>query len=57
MEHSKQLIKKAKGKLCKICMEYITETEADNCEFEYSLNSSRREVFVHSRCWEKENCK
>lgn len=51
MEYTKQLINKAKGKRCKICLEYITESEADNCEFQYTHTSGRREVFVHTKCW------
>lgn len=57
MEYSKQLIAKAKNKRCDICLEYITEEEADNCEFQYSQTSSRREIFVHTKCLEKENYK
>lgn len=51
MEYTKQLINKAKGKRCNICLEYITESGADNCEFQYTQTSGRREVFVHTKCW------
>lgn len=52
MNYTPQLKKKANGRLCKICYEYITESEADSCEFQYVLTSSRREIFVHTRCLE-----
>jgi hypothetical protein len=34
MEYDKKLIDKAKGSRCKNCQEYITEAEADSCEFQ-----------------------
>lgn len=54
MEYSKQLIAKAKNNRCKICHEYISEQEADKCDFQYSQAGSRREVFVHTKCLEHE---
>jgi hypothetical protein len=36
MEYNKQLINKAKGSLCKICFEHITDSEAENQEFQSS---------------------
>lgn len=53
MEYSKQLIQKAKGKPCQICYKAITEIEADACEFECTRTQSRREVFIHSKCWSR----
>jgi hypothetical protein len=53
MEYDKKLITKASNKRCDICGEYITETEANNCEFQYSRTSSRRDIFVHIKCWIK----
>lgn len=53
MEYSKQLISKATNHICDICKEPITEAEAHKCEFQYSHTSSKRDIFVHIRCWIK----
>jgi hypothetical protein len=53
MEYNKQLINKAKGSLCKICFEHITDSEADNQEFQSSKTSRGGYIFVHSRCWDR----
>lgn len=53
MEYSKQLIQKAKYKLCRICYKPIEENDADTCEFQYSVTGSRKEVFVHNKCWNR----
>lgn len=34
MNYDKKLIDKAKRSRCKICQEYISEAEADACEFQ-----------------------
>lgn len=55
MKYTPQLITKAKGSLCKICYEYISESEADNQEFQVSkTNRGGGYCFVHTRCWKKE---
>jgi len=51
MDYDKKLILKAKGSLCKICQDYITETEAANQEFQSTKTSRGGYIFVHSRCW------
>jgi hypothetical protein len=40
MEYTKQLITKAKGSLCKICFEHISESEAEAQEFQ-AVKTSR----------------
>ncbi|MDF2907554.1 MAG: hypothetical protein K0R34_2875 [Herbinix sp.] len=39
MEYTNQLIAKAKHSRCRICLEYITEPEADNQEFQAAKTS------------------
>ena len=51
MDYSKQLIDKAKGSRCKICQEYITESEAANQEFQSTKTNRGGYNFIHSRCW------
>lgn len=47
MDYTKSLINSAKGKLCDICKEYISELEADDSEFHYTKTSAKHDVFVH----------
>jgi hypothetical protein len=54
MEYTNQLIAKAKHSRCRICLEYITEPEADNQEFQAAKTSRGGYNFVHTRCWMKE---
>lgn len=56
MKYTPQLIQKAKGKPCKICYEYISESEADGQEFIAVKTSRGNYNFVHAKCWNKE-CK
>ncbi|MDF2906815.1 MAG: hypothetical protein K0R34_2136 [Herbinix sp.] len=51
MEYDKKLILKAVNKRCDICKNFITEEEANNCELHYSKASSKRDIFVHIKCW------
>lgn len=46
MEYDKKLILKAINKRCDICKDFITETEANNCEFHYSRTSGK-EIFSY----------
>jgi hypothetical protein len=48
---TKKLIEKAKGSRCKVCQDYITESEADSCEFQASKTSRGGFNFVHTKCW------
>jgi hypothetical protein len=50
MDYNKKLIDKAKGSRCKICWEYITESEADSCEFQVSKTSRGNFAFIHNKC-------
>jgi hypothetical protein len=50
MEYDKKLIDKAKHSRCKICQEYISETEAEACEFQACKTSRGGFNFVHIRC-------
>lgn len=52
MDYDKKLISNARRSRCRICHEYITEQEADACEFQATKTSSGYN-FVHSRCWDK----
>ena len=54
MDYDKKLIDKAKHSRCKICMEYISEKEADACEFHATQTSRRGFCFVHTKCLKKE---
>lgn len=54
MDYDKKLILKAKHSRCKICQEYITETEADSCDFQAVKTSRGGFNFVHTRCWKGE---
>ena len=51
MEYTKQLINKAVGRTCEICNTVITENQAGSCEFQYSKTANRRELFIHTKCW------
>jgi hypothetical protein len=48
--YTSQLIKKAIGKLCIICNQWISDEEANNKDFEYSQTKSKHEIFVHKHC-------
>jgi hypothetical protein len=37
MDYTNQLIDKAKGSRCKICQEYISESEAESQEFQVAM--------------------
>ena len=45
MKYTPQLIRKAKVSRCRICYEYITESEADNQEFQ-ACKTSRGGVLL-----------
>ncbi|MDF2485663.1 MAG: hypothetical protein K0R46_1831 [Herbinix sp.] len=53
MDYDKKLILKAVNKRCDVCKDFITEDEANNCEFYYSRTSGNRDIFVHIKCWLK----
>jgi E3 ubiquitin-protein ligase DOA10 len=53
MDYDKKLIEKAEHSTCRICLEHITEPEADSQEF-HAAKTSRGFNFVHTRCWMKE---
>jgi hypothetical protein len=50
MEYSKKLIAKAKVSRCKVCWEYISESEADSCEFQATETSKGNFAFMHNKC-------
>ena len=55
MDYDKKLIDKAMRSRCKICQEYIEESEAVACEFQaYKTTRGGGYSFVHTRCWKGE---
>ncbi|WMJ85470.1 hypothetical protein [Anaerocolumna sp. MB42-C2] len=53
LSYTPELIKKAIGKQCVICDQYISEDEANKMDFEYSKTKSKHEIFIHKHCWSK----
>lgn len=54
MKYTPQLIQKAKSSRCRICYEYISESEADRQEFHVIRTSRGGYCFIHKKCLDNE---